>query len=331
MNAALRLSIALPLYNSEGFLAEQLESFRNQTRLPDELVVSDDCSVDRSVAIIKDFAAKAPFPVRLSVNQHNLGMSRNFEHAFELCKGDIIFPSDGDDIWLPSKLGRMEAAFIESPDLCLVVCNSDLVDRSLQPLGRPLVRDAQLRLSIRSLLARANPLGPWILLPFAGHAMAFHANCLPWFTPIPDIALFERGGWDTWVGSVIGATGRWKLLQEPPLVLYRQHVSQASGGAKVWSRTWVKRRLAESSNHYYLQRAREADLILQRILHNGLPEVSEAVQFLQERREHFNNRAVLRNDSKFPLLIILNELFKLRYHKHSLGFFSALKDFVSTR
>ena len=58
------LSVAMCTYNGELYLREQLDSIAAQTRLPDELVVCDDGSTDRTVAILDDFAASAPFPVR---------------------------------------------------------------------------------------------------------------------------------------------------------------------------------------------------------------------------------------------------------------------------
>ena len=62
--AAPTLSVAMCTYNGELYLREQLDSIAAQTRLPDELVVCDDGSVDRTVAILDGFAATAPFPVQ---------------------------------------------------------------------------------------------------------------------------------------------------------------------------------------------------------------------------------------------------------------------------
>lgn len=51
MRDGTRISIAMAVYNGERFVQEQLDSFVNQTRLPDELIVSDDCSTDHSLEI----------------------------------------------------------------------------------------------------------------------------------------------------------------------------------------------------------------------------------------------------------------------------------------
>jgi glycosyltransferase involved in cell wall biosynthesis len=323
----MRLSIAMPVYNSERFLKEQLASFLGQTRLPDELVVSDDCSIDGSMAIIEAFAVRSPFPVRISVNRRNIGMSKNFERAFELCTGDIILPSDCDDIWLPGKLEKIETAFLAAPEVGLVVSDSELVDESLCPLGRTLVRDSRLRPSFRSLASRVDPLGVLTLLPFAGHAMAFRAETSRWFLPIPDSPAFKRGGWDTWVGCIIASCAGWLFIREP-LVLYRHSTAQTSGGAELWSRTWLSRRLGDSSAEYYLQRAEEAGRIYDRLIDNGLEPRSRLARFLDARRRHFVARSRLRQIAFRRIVIILRELLTLRYYRHSFGLLSAVKDLL---
>ena len=71
----------MAVYNGERFIGEQFESFVRQTRLPDELVVSDNASTDRTVEIVRDFAARAPFPVWLFINDSNIGVTKNFERV----------------------------------------------------------------------------------------------------------------------------------------------------------------------------------------------------------------------------------------------------------
>jgi glycosyltransferase involved in cell wall biosynthesis len=63
-----RISVALCTYNGERFLPQQLATIASQSRLPDELVVCDDQSTDRTVAIVRDFAATVPYPVRVFEN-----------------------------------------------------------------------------------------------------------------------------------------------------------------------------------------------------------------------------------------------------------------------
>ncbi len=106
-----RISIALCTYNGERFLNQQLASMAQQTRLPDELVVCDDRSTDRTLTMVREFAASAPYPVRIFQNEQNLGFAANFERAIRLCQGNLIALSDQDDIWYPIRLQRSEHEF----------------------------------------------------------------------------------------------------------------------------------------------------------------------------------------------------------------------------
>ena len=96
-----KMSIALCTYNGELFLQEQLDSYINQTLLPNELVINDDCSTDSTVAIINDFVKNAPFLCK--INEANLRLTKNFERAIVRSTGDYIFLSDQDDVWKKDK------------------------------------------------------------------------------------------------------------------------------------------------------------------------------------------------------------------------------------
>jgi glycosyltransferase involved in cell wall biosynthesis len=103
-------------YNGAANLQEQLDSFCAQTVLPEELVVCDDTSTDNSAEILKEFKARAPFPVNLVINKVNLGMAKNSEQAYGLATQEIIIGSDQDDIWLPEKAEIILRAFEENPN-----------------------------------------------------------------------------------------------------------------------------------------------------------------------------------------------------------------------
>jgi glycosyltransferase involved in cell wall biosynthesis len=100
----MKISIALTTFNGCKYLSEQLFSFVTQTRLPDELIVVDDCSSDGTVDMLYSFSANSPFPVRIVQNEKNLGHGQSFGKALSLCSGDLIFISDQDDVWFKDKI-----------------------------------------------------------------------------------------------------------------------------------------------------------------------------------------------------------------------------------
>lgn len=131
------ISVALCTYNGESFIKEQLESIANQTLPVDEIVVCDDRSTDNTVQSIRTFASKhSNIDVRLIINDRNIGVRMNFEKALNLCKGDIKFLSDQDDIWLPNKVETFNDYFIKHPDKSVVFSNASLIDTDNKPCSR---------------------------------------------------------------------------------------------------------------------------------------------------------------------------------------------------
>src|SRR5271165_5482550 len=112
------ISVAMTTYNGERFLSEQLRSIAAQQRLPDELVVADDHSADRTWEIVTDFARTAPFPVRLHRNEPRLGWRGNFMSVLARCESDLIALCDQDDVWEPTKLAIAERG-MDEPDALL--------------------------------------------------------------------------------------------------------------------------------------------------------------------------------------------------------------------
>ncbi len=122
------ISVALCTYNGEAFLIEQLQSIFDQTMKVDEIVVCDDRSSDNTVNIIKEFDLKYPGIIQLYINEKTLGSKYNFEKAISLTKGDYIFLSDQDDIWLLYKVERMIEQFSFNRNAQLFFTNGELID-----------------------------------------------------------------------------------------------------------------------------------------------------------------------------------------------------------
>jgi len=250
----LSISIAMCTYNGAAFVREQLDSFARQTRLPAELIICDDRSTDTTVDIVQGFAQSAPFPVRVEVNDENLGVARNFGKATQLCTGDLIALSDQDDIWREDKLDVLVRAFEGDPALTLVFTDADLVDQDLRPMGKRLsdtgpVLDAGDRLSNEDeafeFLMRRNVA--------TGATMAFRAGLRGVILPIPPDLLTYH---DAWIVGLAVATGKVRVLTEP-LIQYRQHPGQHTwdfvyvhGAKRTLDRTYYRRHLAQLSKYH---------------------------------------------------------------------------------
>ncbi|WP_312678763.1 glycosyltransferase [Stutzerimonas nitrititolerans] len=119
-------------YNGERFLRAQLDSFLRQTQRPDEVVITDDQSTDGTLEIIRDFAERAPFTVKYSVNRERLGYAANFNAALMLADGDIVFISDQDDVWFSEKIEVITNLASNSQGL-LFINDAELTNESLKP------------------------------------------------------------------------------------------------------------------------------------------------------------------------------------------------------
>jgi glycosyltransferase involved in cell wall biosynthesis len=106
------ISVAIAAFNGEKFILELLESIASQTHKVDEIIVCDDCSTDNTIKILDTFKFKHTYlNIRIIVNRHRLGVSKNFSKAIKLSKGDLIFLADQDDIWHDNKVQTMLDAY----------------------------------------------------------------------------------------------------------------------------------------------------------------------------------------------------------------------------
>jgi hypothetical protein len=217
------VSVAMAAFNGERFLAEQLESLVRQIRPPDELVVSDDRSHDETARIVCGFAGYAPFHVRLLRNERNLGVHKNFGKAFAACRGDIIFPSDQDDVWLPEKIDRMTRALMRYPRAGVVISNSEIVDERLRRVRKSLY---QRRYPASELLLPGGVPAVRFALGrgISGHTIAFRS--MPSLRGLADGAS-DAVGYDNAYVTVIASLFDVAVLPHR-LTKYRRHGEQAT-------------------------------------------------------------------------------------------------------
>ena len=102
-------------YNGQEYVKEQIDSILCQLGKDDELVISDDHSVDQTQHIIETYTDPR---IRFYENELAKGVTHNFENALKKSKGDIIFLSDQDDVWYPNKIKEM-VAFLQDMGLPL--------------------------------------------------------------------------------------------------------------------------------------------------------------------------------------------------------------------
>lgn len=113
------VSICLVTYNSSQFVIDALESIKEQTYPNIELIVSDDCSEDNTMKIVKAWIEKNAtrfFNVCLNTNNKNLGITKNLNLSFNLARGVYLKPLGGDDILMKDCIKKM-VDFLEKEEL----------------------------------------------------------------------------------------------------------------------------------------------------------------------------------------------------------------------
>lgn len=221
------ISIALCTYNGETYLPTQWQSLLDQHQYPDEVVICDDCSTDGTIALLRQLAAEAPFPVRILENSAQLGYNKNFERALSECTGELIFICDQDDYWFPEKISAMTAYMTAHPTLQLAFCDAWVTDENLE--GR------QIRFWER-VNFDANVRQRWndgetmeVMLDgnrVMGCASVLRRSFLKTVLPIPEaIPGYIYDGWL----ALVGAADNTIAFIDQPLQLYRTHMQQQVG------------------------------------------------------------------------------------------------------
>lgn len=204
-------SVCMATYNGERFIKEQIDSILCQLSPDDELVISDDGSTDRTLEIIASYDDKRikvlhhkSFSSKSFKNSKLPTVSFNFENALKIAKGDYIFLSDQDDIWLPNKIKKSIDA-LQSADFAL--SNFSVIDDD----GNLKVKKFYKNNPIKKLLLK-NILNPH----FIGCCLCFDKFILQRILPFPKTTLSH----DFWIGLVSMKFGKVSFIDEP-LILHR--------------------------------------------------------------------------------------------------------------
>ena len=114
----LMVSICCITYNHESYIEDALNGFIHQkTNFKYEIVISNDCSTDKTQQVIDKFKEKYPDLIRDISPSENLGSINNFYYALNSCNGKYIAYCEGDDYWIDENKLQMQVAFLEkNPD-----------------------------------------------------------------------------------------------------------------------------------------------------------------------------------------------------------------------
>jgi glycosyltransferase involved in cell wall biosynthesis len=123
------VTFALFAYNQERFIAEAVRGALSQTYSPLEIIISDDCSDDRTFEIIREQVAEysGPHEIRLNRNERNLGFGAHINRVMEMAKGALIVVAAGDDVSLPNRVERLYSAYKSSSGKAMSVFSNGII------------------------------------------------------------------------------------------------------------------------------------------------------------------------------------------------------------
>ena len=120
------VSIITPSYNSERFISETINSIINQTYINWELLITDDCSKDNTISIVKSFQ-KNDSRIKLFVLKSNGGAGLARNNSIRNAKGRYIAFCDSDDQWKIDKIEK-QLGFMDRLSLKFTYSSYDVID-----------------------------------------------------------------------------------------------------------------------------------------------------------------------------------------------------------
>ncbi len=127
-------------YNQEKYIRDAIEGAFSQTYEPLEIILSDDCSVDRTFEIMQEMAAayKGPHEVRLRQNEVNFGVAGHINAAFAVAQGGILVIASGDDVSFHDRTEISVELLNKHRDATAVLLSADTIDQDGRVIGEQL-------------------------------------------------------------------------------------------------------------------------------------------------------------------------------------------------
>lgn len=120
------ISIIMACYNSEKWIKETIQCVQAQTYTNWELLITDDCSSDNSVALIKEEQDKDE-RIKLFISETNQGAGKSRNNSLSHARGRYIAYLDSDDLWTPEKLDH-QIKFMQEKDIVMCYTDYDLIN-----------------------------------------------------------------------------------------------------------------------------------------------------------------------------------------------------------
>ena len=220
------IDIVMPTYNGEKYLKEQIDSILNQNYKQLRLIISDDCSKDSTVEILRQYEKKDE-RVIVYAQEQNLGVVKNVEFLLRKVENPYYMLADQDDVWTPEKVEKtLEKLKQENADL--VFGDLEIVDQDLKTIY-PSFGDFMLLNRKINKYINSNRLN-YLYNCVTGCTLLAKKETISNILPLPQKSKYLIH--DHWIGVIASLNGKVAYIPEK-YIKYRQHGNNQVGTDKI--------------------------------------------------------------------------------------------------
>ncbi len=221
-----QIDVLLASYNGEKYIEAQILSILNQTYKNIKLIISDDCSTDGTVDILKKYAQEDE-RIELHLQEKNLGVVKNIEFLLKNVSSNLYMLADQDDVWLPEKIEKaVEVLNKENADL--VFGDLKVVDKNLNTIYDSFAKYMLLDRKIKKYIG--NQKLNYLYNCVTGCTVLSKKKFIKEILPLPTLS--KHMIHDHWIGLIVSFNGKLAYMPEK-YILYRQHGDNEVGTKKI--------------------------------------------------------------------------------------------------
>lgn len=230
------VGVVIATYNGEEFLDEQLRSIMSQTKMPEKIIVVDDCSTDKTRDIIQEKVKLFPDLFINVENEQNLGAKKTFEIGISACNTDYIALCDQDDIWMPDKISELFMLLEKNENAKLCFHDLTMMDEQGRPFGKNFWETAPVNEPLPVTGNAAKKRLAALSNPVPGCTMFFSSELKKYILPMPASKWI---GHDWWISAIAFFYAE-PIYSREPLAFYRIHANQTAGIGTVLKKKKLK-------------------------------------------------------------------------------------------
>jgi len=188
------LTFTICAYNQEQFIREAVEGAFDQTYSPLEIILSDDCSPDRTFEIMREMAEayRGPHRVILNRNTTNLGLGGHSNRLVELAHGELLVGAAGDDICFPNRVELIYQAWEQSGRRAMGIQSGWIdIDESGNIIGNPATQSPSETIVYREEKPAPEDYVRTLQPEIIGAAFSVHPAIYSTFGPLPKTLVHE--------------------------------------------------------------------------------------------------------------------------------------------